>query len=58
MISVCFRDKIGVVCVAVNEWGISFLDGCAYFTAAETEKEYRIKAEHLIEIVTGSVKHF
>lgn len=55
MFSVCFRDEIGVVCVAVNEWGISFLEGCAYFTAADTEKEYRIKAEHLIEIVTGSV---
>lgn len=58
MFSVCFRDEIGVVCVAVNEWGISFLDGCAYFTAADTEKEYRIKTEYLIEIIAGSIKNF
>ena len=44
-----FRDNLGFVQVTVDEYGISFLDGYAYFGDGETE--YKIEVENLTEIL-------
>lgn len=45
---IIFRDGIGVVSVQVDEYGISFCNGCAYFS---TEKDiYEIDTNDIMEI--------
>lgn len=46
---IIFRDELGLVSVPVDENGIQFTDGIAYFS--DGNKEYRIPIEHLCEII-------
>ena len=43
-----YRDEIGYVQVEVDNNGVQFLDGYAYF--GNDEREYKIKIENLISI--------
>ena len=43
-----YRDEIGYVQVEVDNNGIQFLDGYAYF--GNDEREYKIKAENIMSI--------
>lgn len=45
---IVFRDELGLVSVPVDEYGIQFTDGIAYFS--DGKKEYRIPLTHLYEI--------
>lgn len=45
---IVFRDELGFVSVLVDEYGIQFTNGIAYFS--DGEKEYRIPLAHLYEI--------
>lgn len=46
MIKLTYRDALGEVVVWVNEWGIDFSDGYAFFTVGE--EDYKIPMENLI----------
>ena len=46
---IVFRDELGLVSVPVDESGIQFTDGIAYFS--DGEKEYRIPMNALEEII-------
>ena len=43
-----YRDEGGGVCVDVDEYGIQFLDGFAYFSNGE--REFRIPISDLLSI--------
>lgn len=43
---ITFRDKFGAVVVEVDEQGISFLEGCAYFS--DGNKDYKVFACDLL----------
>ena len=45
---VTYRDKLGYVLVVLDEHGISFLDGEAYFS--DGIRDYRIPTNDLCEI--------
>lgn len=47
--TVVYRDKIGYVRVEVDNNGVAFVDGYAYF--GNDEQEYKIKVEDLVCIV-------
>lgn len=43
-----YRDEIGYVRVKIDNNGVQFVDGYAYF--GSDEKEYKIKIENLVSI--------
>ena len=47
---IVFRDELGLVSVPVDESGIQFLSGLAYFS--DGEKEYRIPLANLCEVTS------
>lgn len=46
--TVTYRDELGYVQVKVDNSGIQFVDGYAYF--GNDEREYKIKVENIISI--------
>lgn len=46
---IVFRDELGLVSVPVDENGVHFVAGFAFFS--DGEKEYRIPIKHLREII-------
>ena len=49
--AVTYRDEIGIVQVNVDEYGIAFADGFAYFGDGETD--YKIEMKNLVEIISN-----
>lgn len=45
---ITFRDELGMNLVIIDEYGISFLDGEAFFSSSE--REYRIPIKNICEI--------
>ena len=45
---ITFRDELGMNLVIIDEYGISFLDGEAFFSSSECE--YRIPIKNICEI--------
>lgn len=52
--SITFRDALGYIAVEVDEYGIQFADGEAYFSDAN-EKEYRVKVGDIVAINHGGI---
>lgn len=48
--AITFRDGLGIARVIVNQYGIQFLNGTAYF-ADDDETEYRIPVGDIIEVM-------
>ena len=48
--AVTYRDEIGIVQVKVDEYGVAFSDGFAYF--GDGENDYKIETKNIIEIVS------
>lgn len=46
--TVTYRDELGYVQVKVDNDGVQFVDGYAYF--GNDEREYKIKIENLVSI--------
>lgn len=46
---IVFRDELGLVSVPVDESGIQFTDGIAYFS--DGEKTYKIPVANLVEVI-------
>lgn len=46
--SIVFSDEGGLLLVSVDEYGVSFSDGLAYFS--DGEREYQIPASSIREI--------
>ena len=49
-----YRDAIGYVSVIVDEHGISFLDGYAYFS--DNKKEYKVPVGNIVSVEKMEVK--
>ena len=45
---VAYRDGVGFVTVIINEDGVSFQDGYAYFTSGA--RDYKIPTDHLMRV--------
>jgi len=45
---IVYRDEIGEAAVYVNEYGISFCEGYAYFSS--NTRDYKVKIEHIQSI--------
>lgn len=48
ILKICFRDEMGYAMVDVDQYGIDFLNGAAYFS--DGCRDYKIKAENIIRI--------
>ena len=47
--SICYRDELGVVSVALDRSGVSFCNGYAYFTD-DSGRDYKIPVNNLITV--------
>lgn len=45
---ITYRDELGVIVREVNEDGVDFLDGYAYFTS--DDKDYEVLVEDVVHI--------
>ncbi len=52
--SIIFRDDLGYIAVNVDEYGIQFADGMAYFSGLDG-KEYRVPLENMVGVSHESV---
>lgn len=52
--TITFRDALGYIAVEVDEYGIQFADGEAYFSDT-TDKEYRINLADIVAINHGGI---
>lgn len=43
-----YRDELGYVQVKVDDYGVQFVEGYAYF--GNDEREYKVKVENLVSI--------
>ena len=48
-VCVSWRDELGVASVAIDGYGISFLEGYAIFSDLD-EKQYKVPVENLVEV--------
>lgn len=48
---ICYYDHIGIVDEQINEFGVSFADGYAYFEVGEESR--KIPATNIIHIYTN-----
>lgn len=47
--SIVFRDELGYIAVDVDEYGVQFADGVAYFSDTKG-KEYTVQMEYLVAV--------
>ena len=50
---VMYRDEIGTVCVEVDDSGVDFLEGVAFFSDGRTD--YEIPVNHVVRIAKEQI---
>ena len=51
--TIIFRDEFGYLTIRVNDDGISFCDGYAYFTGTDCQ-DYQVPVQHLVNIANDT----
>lgn len=47
--TITYRDGLGYVAVIVSEYGVDFMNGCAYFESGS--RSYCILADNIVSII-------